>query len=80
MTVPTTWQRLSMLTQANTLPLKEPQEITTAELPNTPNVDSPQGESGIFEHATDVVAHNELDQDPLDPFQGATGDQDPIAH
>ena len=43
-------------------------------------MDSHQGEADIFEHATDNVVHNELDQDPLDPFQGATGDHDPIAH
>ena len=80
MTVPTAWKRLSMLTQANSLPLREQQEITAAEPSNNLSVDSPQGEAEIFEHATNNVAHNELDQDPLDPFQGAAGDNDPVAH
>ena len=57
MTVPTTWRSLSKLTQANSMPLRELQEITTAKTPNTPNVDSPQGEANIFEHATDNVVH-----------------------
>ena len=76
-TIPTAWQRLSKLTQANSLPLREPQEITAAEPPNTSIVDSSQGEANIFEHASNNIEPDKPDQDPLDPFQGATGDDEP---
>ena len=66
-----------MLTQANSLPLREPQEIAAAEPPKTSIVDSSQGEANIFEYATNNVEPDEPDQDPLDPFQGATGDDEP---
>jgi hypothetical protein len=60
--------------------LREPQEINAAETSNTSSDDSPQGEAKIFEHATSNVETNKHDQDPSNPFQGASGFDEPIAY
>ena len=74
-TVPTTWQCLSKITQTNSLSLREPQGITAAEPSSASNNDSPQGEADIFEHDTNNVEPNDHDQDPSN-----AGFDEPIAY
>ena len=77
--MPTTWQRLSKLTQNSTSNLWEPHGGTAAELSDTSSVGAPQEEDNTFESTNDHFEQNNPNQAPLHPIQGATGDDEPIA-
>ena len=80
LTVPTTWRRLSKLTQDSTSTLWEPQGGTAAELSNTSSVGAPKEENGTFKTTNNHFEQNKPNQAPLHPIQEDTEDDEPIAH
>ena len=80
LTVPTTWRRLSKLTQDSALALWEPQGETAAELFNTSSDSAPQEEANIFESTNNRFEQNNPNQAPCHPIQEDTEDDEPIAH
>jgi hypothetical protein len=79
LTVPTTWQRLSKLTQDNPSTLWEQKEGTAAKFSNISGLDAPQEEADIFNSTSNHFEQNEHDQAPPHPIQDDTMDDEPIA-
>ena len=79
LTVPTTWRRLSKLTQDSTSTLWEPQGDAAAELSNASSIGAPQEEADTFQSTGNHFEKYEPNQAPFHPIQGATGDDESIS-
>ena len=79
-TVPTTWRRLSKLTQPSTSTLWEPHGGLTEEPSDTSSTSASQDDAGIFDPVNNPIEQNESSHDSPHLIQGATEEVEPIAH
>ena len=80
LTIPTTWQSLSKLTQGSTSSSWEPHENTEANSSNASGANDTQGEAHLSIPTSDHLEQKECSQAPPHSTQEVTVEDEPIAH